>query len=133
MGIKEYFQELSRGGGAQASIRLHVRRYFASEGAREEARREGEAGDGRKDFSGQFFFLPLDSPGRAEQTHTRRSKCVRVCRIISAQPAGERSVTELVTAEQKVLNDSALCQLCLPTFTVMLHKQKHLRYRDILI
>lgn len=68
---------------------MHVRRYFASElsqGGREQLVMEGS--------SGSFFFFSLDSPGRAVQTHTRRSRCARTCTIISAQPAEEQSDTE---------------------------------------
>lgn len=117
-------------GPEHPSTCVHVRRYFASEGQG----REQAAGEGRKALSGQMFFLLLDSPGRAEQTHTRRSRCVRMCRVISAQPAGERSGTELLIAGQKLLDDSAHWHLLrLLTFTFMLHKQKHLHYRDILV
>lgn len=113
-GSKKVFPGTQPWGRGPKQPCVRVRRYFASERARERA-----AGDGRKAFPGQIFFLPLDSPGggRAEQAHTRRSRCARTRGIISAQPAGERSGPEWLIAEQKLLlddDDWALCQTLPP-------------------
>lgn len=112
---KKHFQELSLGGGAPSN---HVCVYADILRQREGGREGGSSWRRTEGFSrSNLFFLPPDSPGggRAEQAHTRRSRCARTCGIISAQPAGERSGPEWLIAEQKLLlDDWALCQTLPP-------------------